>query len=590
VRPRETGSRRSTRAPSHIAALRRWDSSAARAAESLAGHCEVTGNDAETATVRRPRLEKAADEEASGGKERHLTDGLFGRNENRAGDAKTAVAARRAELNQHVVQQAIEAPVSPSYARRVAARDCVEAGELAVVVPEPALVVADQTPVARKTVELAPSLPNGEERPVHRPVQAVMLIVADGRVAVIQAALHVHPLGRSIGEGAGIMSQSSASDYDPLDEVLSWAEDAKEEANSNHNAGHDSRSTGSEWLDGFILRHNITVLRREPWDGGLRLILAECPFNPDHKGGSAALFINANGQPGFKCHHNGWAGKTWRDVRQKFEPRSSSAYEAHADDRAGSRPNGKAPDEASRIDIDKIPTVRSFDSAGIEFVVEGLIARGSVTMISGESGHGKSTLATAIAFAIAKGLEFAGRKCSQRPVLILDRENGIDVLQERFARLGIVDESGLMVWGGWLEEEAPTPGAGVVFEWGLRTDPKPVVVVDSVIAFLEGDENSATAVRSFMSQLRRLANLGATVIVLHHTGKAETSQEYRGSSDLKGAIDVGINVQNHGEGELGKILLTPFKSRFAIGRGMVLEYRGGQFFADETGGRPAARP
>src|SRR6266852_5880274 len=126
---------------------------------------EVTGNDAEAAPVRRPRREKAADEEASCVKERHLTDGLVGRDENRAGDAETAVAAKLAEPKQHLVEQAIQAPVPPSDARGVPARDSVEVGELAVVVPESRLVVADQTLVARKTVEFVTSLPNGEEQP-----------------------------------------------------------------------------------------------------------------------------------------------------------------------------------------------------------------------------------------------------------------------------------------------------------------------------------------------------------------------------------------------------------------------------------------
>src|SRR5216683_568467 len=158
---------------------------------------ELPENHAEAAPVPRPRREKAADEEACGGKERHLTDGLLGRDESRAGDAQTAVASRLAEPNQHLVEQAIEAPVPPSAARGVAARDCVEVGELVVVVPDPTLVVADQTLVTRKTVALVTSLPNGEERPVHRPVQAVVFIVADGGVTVIQAALHVRPLSRS---------------------------------------------------------------------------------------------------------------------------------------------------------------------------------------------------------------------------------------------------------------------------------------------------------------------------------------------------------------------------------------------------------
>src|SRR5260370_25283996 len=118
---------------------------------------ELPENHAEAAPVPRPRREKAADEEASSGKERHLTDGLLGRDESRASDAKTAVAARLAEPNQHLVEQAIEAPVPPSAARGVAARDCVEVGELVVDVPDANLGVADQTLVARKAVPLAPS-------------------------------------------------------------------------------------------------------------------------------------------------------------------------------------------------------------------------------------------------------------------------------------------------------------------------------------------------------------------------------------------------------------------------------------------------
>ena len=80
-------------------------------------------------------------------------------------------------------------------------------------------------------------------------------------------------------------------------------------------------------------------------------------------------------------------------------------------------------------------------------------------MLSGEPGHGKSTIATSIAYALTKGEDFCGRQCSQRPVLILDRENSVDVLQDRYQRLGITngDDAGLTVWGGWLSEEAPDP-------------------------------------------------------------------------------------------------------------------------------------
>jgi RecA-family ATPase len=233
-------------------------------------------------------------------------------------------------------------------------------------------------------------------------------------------------------------------------------------------------------------------------------------------------------------------------------------------------------------DIDQIPNVFSFDCRGIRFAVEGLIACASVTMFSGESGHGKSTFVSALADAVTKGREFCGRKCVQLPVLMLDRENGIDTIQERFTRLGIPkDDCRITVWGGWCDVEPPGPVSPAVVAWVTRKEPKPLVVVDSAAAFMEGDENSASEVRKFMDKLRKLAHLGATVICLHNSGKAETSKDYRGSSDFKASIDIGINVRNSGEGELKNIVLKAFKSRFAIDREIILKYAHGSFLADD---------
>jgi hypothetical protein len=189
-----------------------------------------------------------------------------------------------------------------------------------------------------------------------------------------------------------------------------------------------------------------------------------------------------------------------------------------------------------------------------------------------------------MAHAVTKGRWFCNRECKQRPALILDRENSVDVLQDRYQRLGITtseEERGLIVWGGWLDNEAPDPAASVILEWVSKKEPKPLIVVDSASAFLEGDENSSNAVRGFMSGLRQLANFGASVILLHHTGKSENSQDYRGSSDFKASVDVGINVRNFGEGELGRIRLKAFKNRFTIDREVILNYSHGHFSSDD---------
>jgi hypothetical protein len=65
-----------------------------------------------------------------------------------------------------------------------------------------------------------------------------------------------------------------------------------------------------------------------------------------------------------------------------------------------------------------------------------------------------------------------------------------------------------------------------------------------------------------MRQFRNLANLGATVVILHHTGKSENSKEYRGSSDIEAAVDMAFILAAVGnKTQLDRLTLTPFKTR-----------------------------
>jgi hypothetical protein len=57
-----------------------------------------------------------------------------------------------------------------------------------------------------------------------------------------------------------------------------------------------------------------------PHEGGLKWVLEECPFNPDHKAPDAAIFQRADGSLAFKCFHNSCADKGWRDVRALYDP------------------------------------------------------------------------------------------------------------------------------------------------------------------------------------------------------------------------------------------------------------------------------
>ena len=100
--------------------------------------------------------------------------------------------------------------------------------------------------------------------------------------------------------------------------------------------------------------------------------------------------------------------------------------------------------------------------------------------------------------------------------------------------------------------------------------------------------------RTFLDQGRTLLRIGCgAVIFLHHPGKADTARQYRGSSDLKGAIDTGFTLANTGEVKLERLLLKAFKVRFATQtRELALDYaaeeHGVAFF--KTDERPTAVP
>lgn len=196
-----------------------------------------------------------------------------------------------------------------------------------------------------------------------------------------------------------------------------------------------------------------------------------------------------------------------------------------------------------------------------EWLVEGLIPINSVIMISGESGGGKSTFTLALAKAISTGTKFLGKEVQKRPVLILDRENGLPVYTERIKRLDIEENPDLLVWGLFSGVATPEKGDLTLREFVERE--KPLLIFDSFVAFHPGNEQDATETRNYMNWYRELAANGATVIVIHHTGKGENTKDYRGSSDIKASLDVGLTLT--AKKPLLKLLqLRPFKTREGV--------------------------
>jgi hypothetical protein len=97
-----------------------------------------------------------------------------------------------------------------------------------------------------------------------------------------------------------------------------------------------------------------------------------------------------------------------------------------------------------------------------------------------------------------------------------------------------------------------------------------------------GDENNATEMHAVMVQFRQLANLGATVVVLHNSSeKTDSAKNYRGSLAFKQDLDVGYLVTNSTTDTLlGTLHLEAFKTRVRVDPEIFFKYGAGRFAVD----------
>jgi KaiC/GvpD/RAD55 family RecA-like ATPase len=229
---------------------------------------------------------------------------------------------------------------------------------------------------------------------------------------------------------------------------------------------------------------------------------------------------------------------------------------------------------------ENVPPIWEYEST-VNYIIEDFLPEGCITLLTGDSGHGKTLFATAIAGAIATGGEFLGRQAVQRRALYLDRENPLSLAKQHLFDLHIGPTPNLTYWGGWCQAAANGPASASLHEFARAE--KPVMVFDSLVAFHDGNEQDASETRRYLQRFRDLADAGATIILLHHTGKSETSKQYRGSSDIKAAVDMGWLVQKMGDDPAGKLVslrLVPFKNRIGAASVIPLSFTDGRFVND----------
>lgn len=178
------------------------------------------------------------------------------------------------------------------------------------------------------------------------------------------------------------------------------------------------------------------------------------------------------------------------------------------------------------------------------YIIKGLLMRRSYAMIYGPPGEGKTFVGLDMAYHVAMGLEWMGRRVRQGDALYVGFEaygglaNRVLALRGKYG----ADAPLYIVGGGFdLRQLEGRQAFGQILA-ALPNKPALIVYDTFAYALAGGDENSAQDVGSFNSAVQGLIeNTGACVLLIHHTGK-DTNRGARGSSALPAAIDTEIAI------------------------------------------------
>lgn len=217
----------------------------------------------------------------------------------------------------------------------------------------------------------------------------------------------------------------------------------------------------------------------------------------------------------------------------------------------------------------------------VQYVVDGLFARGSLNIVYGAPGTLKSMLLADMCVCVAAGVPWLpglpdsgdvyAMPTTQTGVLWVDYDNGSRRTDERIEALAKARD---------LPENAPLHYLSMAQPWMDATDDGYIsdliemvgglnvglVVVDNLGQICgDADENSAD-MSKVMGNLRRLAEASdAAVIVIHHQRKGSLADRagdlLRGHSSIEASLDLALLVTR--DGQDSEIVISPTKVRDA---------------------------
>lgn len=241
-----------------------------------------------------------------------------------------------------------------------------------------------------------------------------------------------------------------------------------------------------------------------------------------------------------------------------------------------------------------------------KWIVPGLVPAGTVTMLTGNGGEGKSLLAAQLGAAAATGREWIGRDVRQVRTFMVHCEDDRDEMIRRGtglltpAGLDLRDLDGMTMLDRDGEESSVMYEAmshdvsGRFTEFFQRTWVTvqelgaQLLILDSLYNFFGGNENIRSQVNEFIGGLKRLAKkLECAVVLIAHPSRAgmSTGAGDAGSTAWHNAVRsrLYLHRRKHPSGDpeqKGPLVLEPMKANYGpLGEAIVLSWDNGRFIA-----------
>lgn len=224
-------------------------------------------------------------------------------------------------------------------------------------------------------------------------------------------------------------------------------------------------------------------------------------------------------------------------------------------------PQNEPPYETRLARIFASAAIGLADPPPVNWCVEGLLSRPSVTLIVGPPGSKKTILALDLAVCVALGKPWLGMPVVQSPVAYVDEEVGMQRFWKRVNHSLVAHQAARETpfhfvspgnydfrdqWDAW-------DLAGHAVELGAR-----LIVIDALVDVVGNrDETAVASVMPVFLHLRQVAQRAqAAVVVLHHTNRRGF---FRGSSSIAAAVDLMLSIESEPSSSL--IQVRALKSR-----------------------------